>query len=849
MNYLLKKIIAIIMTVILCVAVCFPVSVNAMDNYSVFSMKLLSQEGNIVKISLGLIYESFTSADITIISSDENAVCKSIDYTDTLKKMRDDLQDSGEIFTCEKNFDICKVSMACSCPVSVTGDYFVFTFEMSNDKPVSKYDFYLSVDDMDFDVFNMLPNDFTESKFGKFTYINDGLNATIVNCDKYISGSVIIPEEIGGYFVTSISPYAFNNCTEITDISIPETVEKIGAYAFSRCTSLSFFDFSNCNIKSVENNTFEKCIKLKNIIIPDSVKEISDFSFAGCSSLASVNLNSKLKSIGEGAFLNCSSINGIDIPDSVESVGINAFNGASSLEEVFIGQNLSYISPFTFFDCYRLEKVLFRGKNINVGMYAFDRDVALSKICFSEKAENINSFKIEENNEFFNKASKNYQIKYFDGHYYRLTSSIEGNCEKEGLNTYVCMDCYNVYREVIPSGHDYSDWKLNKAPSFDEYGDVSRDCRKCGKHDISVLSKVTGDIIIDNNFIIGLNPKTPAKNFYNHFNFPGGIMTLSGTNKGCFVTGSTLNVNYRNYNIILEYKIVIFGDVNSDGFVDSTDAVIISCISNNMLSKEDVGDDAYLAADCNHDGVVTDEDRVMVDYTSLFDKSINQTNEPEKEHNFNEMIVPPSCTEKGYTVHTCTICGKTYEDSFKDALGHKYSEDWTVIQKPTYTSIGYKTHCCDVCGGKSDLVAIPKLSAIVAKDLNTVIDVENGLISGIEPGMKNISEVIKVTEYGYKIECCSDIIGTGAKINITKNGTLIQSYTVLIFGDVNGDGHCDAMDSVYVSMIVNGMIKENSLNEVIRKSADCNGDGLINEEDVELLKNTGLYLSSISQKR
>lgn len=66
----------------------------------------------------------------------------------------------------------------------------------------------------------------------------------------------------------------------------------------------------------------------------------------------------------------------------------------------------------------------------------------------------------------------------------------------------------------------------------------------------------------------------------------------------------------------------------------------------------------------------------------------------EHEHVYTDMITPPTCTEGGYTTHTCE-CGKSYVDTPVDALGHSYTE--TVVP-PTCTQDGYTDHVCSTCG-------------------------------------------------------------------------------------------------------------------------------------------------------
>ena len=64
-------------------------------------------------------------------------------------------------------------------------------------------------------------------------------------------------------------------------------------------------------------------------------------------------------------------------------------------------------------------------------------------------------------------------------------------------------------------------------------------------------------------------------------------------------------------------------------------------------------------------------------------------------HDYKDVVTPPTCTEQGYTTHTCSRCNDTYTDSYVDALGHDYSD---VVTPPTCTEQGYTTHTCSRCG-------------------------------------------------------------------------------------------------------------------------------------------------------
>ena len=74
------------------------------------------------------------------------------------------------------------------------------------------------------------------------------------------------------------------------------------------------------------------------------------------------------------------------------------------------------------------------------------------------------------------------------------------------------------------------------------------------------------------------------------------------------------------------------------------------------------------------------------------------------EHSYTPVVIAPSCTERGYTVYTCSKCGDSYKDAYTEALPHSYK---SVVTPPTCTEQGYTTYSCSKCGDsyKGDYVA------------------------------------------------------------------------------------------------------------------------------------------------
>ena len=105
-----------------------------------------------------------------------------------------------------------------------------------------------------------------------------------------IPESIINPNNNGiTYSVTAIGEKAFQHCTKLEEIIIPNSVTSIGNNAFHNCNKLSSIIFSN-TLTSIDSNAFLKCSTLTSVVIPSSVTSISSQAFRDCSSLTSVTL-------------------------------------------------------------------------------------------------------------------------------------------------------------------------------------------------------------------------------------------------------------------------------------------------------------------------------------------------------------------------------------------------------------------------------------------------------------------------------------------------------------------------------------------------------------------------------
>jgi len=177
---------------------------------------------------------------------------------------------------------------------------------------------------------------------------------------------------------------AFAGCSNITSITIPNSVINIEDQSFAGCTSLATInvDTNNTNyssehgvlynknkttlvaypggktgaftipdnVTSIGEWAFSNCTNLTNITIPDNVTNIGEWAFGFCSGLTSVTIKNGVTRIEGWAFFGCSGLTNIIIPDSVTSIGDQAFRNCTSLASITIPDSVTSIGGAAFYD-------------------------------------------------------------------------------------------------------------------------------------------------------------------------------------------------------------------------------------------------------------------------------------------------------------------------------------------------------------------------------------------------------------------------------------------------------------------------------------------------------------------
>lgn len=258
---------------------------------------------------------------------------------------------------------------------------------------------------------------------GDITYrCIDGNPAQVVevtsnlNSYKYYSGDVVIPPTAtrGGttYQVIRIGEDAFKNCSDLTSITLPETVTSIGTNAFYNASKLEKIEFTGSEI-SLDFGAFEGCRQLKDVIFHGQLTKMDPRAFAYCSALESITIpggftriegssfydNTNLKNIsipegvvyiGEHTFDGCSSLTTIQLPSTMQKIDHWAFKN-SAIQSIVIPDNVTYLGNEVFSECTALTSVTLPAQLETLGSSAFSGCNGLRSISLPEGFKSISS--------------------------------------------------------------------------------------------------------------------------------------------------------------------------------------------------------------------------------------------------------------------------------------------------------------------------------------------------------------------------------------------------------------------------------------------------------------------------
>ena len=459
----------------------------------------------------------------------------------------------------------------------------------------------------------------------------------------YISGTGLM------YDYSYNGPWGKN--TYVQTVIISDGVTSIGDGAFGCCRSLTSINIPN-SVTNIGWGAFRYCSSLTSINIPDGVTSICNGAFRGCSSLTGITIPDGVTSIGANAFYYCESLTSISIPDGVTSIGEYAFLGCSSLTSINIPNSVTSIGGWTFLSCTSLTSINIPDGVTSIGNGAFWGCSSLTGITIPDGVTSI------------------------------------------GANAFYY--CESLTSISIPDGvTSIGDWAFNGCSSLSSIT-IPDGVTKIGDRAFEGCSSLTSINIPDGVTCIEYCAFDGCSNLTS-INIPDGVTSIGD----CAFEGCSSLTSINIPDGVTEIGDSAFYGCNnlSDVFYSNSDTewrnISIGSYNDHLASanihyntsSNDYFETSRTEADCTTDGVI--EYKCHHGYTKT--EKI-----PKLEHRYVEKVVKPTCAEKGYTLHTCELCGDTYKTDFVDKVEHSYKS--TVEKQPTCSKVGIKKYTCTVCG-------------------------------------------------------------------------------------------------------------------------------------------------------
>lgn len=188
---------------------------------------------------------------------------------------------------------------------------------------------------------------------------------------------------------------AFSGQNELTNLTVPDSIEYICGDAFADCDKLKFAEYDNAYYLGSRTNPYVVAFAAKNkeiqsCVIHSRAKCIYDSAFYECNDLVSVAIPQNITYIGNYAFADCKNLKNMTMPDNVIFIGDGAFGGCGGFTNLILPNSVAVIGERAFWSSEELTSVTIPGNVISLGYEAFAYCDKLSDVAIKEGAIYLN---------------------------------------------------------------------------------------------------------------------------------------------------------------------------------------------------------------------------------------------------------------------------------------------------------------------------------------------------------------------------------------------------------------------------------------------------------------------------
>ena len=618
--------------------------------------------------------------------------------------------------------------------------------------------------------------------------------------------------------VTSIGSYAFDDCKSLTSVTIPDSVTLIDNGAFFGCTSLTSVTIPD-SVTSIDQYAFYKCESLTSVTIPGSVTSIGVGAFAYCKSLTSVTIPNSVTSINYEAFRSCESLTSVTIPDSVTSIGKQAFLDCTSLTSVTIPDSVTSIGDSAFCNCKSLTSVTIPGSVTRIGEYAFSKCESLTSVTIPNSVTSIGwgafsncaaltGIRVAEGNSHYSSDASGVLFSKDKTTLVQCPGAFSGSYaipnSVTSIGDYAFSGCSSLTSVTIPdSVTSIGKWAFSECKSLTSVT-IPGSVTSIGVGAFASCTSLTGIWVAEGSsyyasdasgvlFNKDMTTLVQCPGAFAAYTIPDSV-TRIGERAFYYCTSLTSVTIPNSVRSIGKWafshctsltSVTIPNSVTSIGdgaFASCTSLTSVTIPNSVTYFGEWAFDDCTSLTDVYYAGSEAQWKALGISHSGnddLLTANIHY-NYVSHTHSYKDVVTAPTCTEKGYTTHTCA-CGDSYVDTYVDALGHAW-DNGKVTKEPTETETGVKTFTCTRCG-ETKTETIPATGSVDVTEMFTDVShswaddgirycVTHQLMSGIGNnlfGPKLTTTRAQIVQILYNLEGEPEVSGTTPFTDLTQD--------------------------------------------------------------------------------